>query len=123
MNKDILDLPERPKKSKRSAILLIAAVVSYCIFILFSVMHWPLAHVFVLLTSVFLIVFVLERFISDHEKTLIDYWIFFNVLLFILALTLRSLNKPYGNFVLLLFVLSAATMIIVYFIKKKKQKD
>ena len=123
MSNDILDLPETPKKSNRGTLLLVGAVLSYGLFWLFSLMKWPLDYVFILLTSVFLIVFSLDRFISDTEKTILDYWIFFNVLLFILALTLRSLNRPYGNFVLLIFTLSAGLMFIYYFFKRKKMDN
>ena len=121
MGNEILDLPEGPKKSYRSILLLASAVASYGAFWLFSVMSWPYSQIFVLITAVFLIVYVLERFVNDSEKSLLDYWIFLNVLIFILALTLRSLSRPHGNFVLFIFIISAGLMFLYYAYQKNRQ--
>lgn len=112
MSNDILDLPKKPKKNFRQPFLLIGAVVSYIIFMVFSALRWPYQFFFVLLTAVFLIVFVIERFVNNKDKVLLDYWIFINVLLFILGLTLRSLREPLNTMVFLVFVVSAGLMFI-----------
>jgi len=122
---EILDLPDNPKRTEKSrgAKLLIASVVSYVLFWIFSFMHWPFAYVFVIVTSIFLVVYVLEHFVSDKEKTILDYWIFLNVLIFIVGFSLRSLEQPHGNFALFIFVISASLMFVYYFIKKKLAKN
>lgn len=124
MGNEILDLPDKPEvvAKRRGAKLLLAAVGCYIVFWIFSIMKWPYASVFVIFTSIFLVVYVLEQFVSDKEKSLLDYWIFLNVLIFILGLALRSLKQPYGNLVLLIFIISATLMFLYYFIKKKKAK-
>ncbi|MEM7162411.1 MAG: hypothetical protein AAF487_08195 [Bacteroidota bacterium] len=123
MAKDILDLPEKPVKSRRALFLLSSSLISYILFWVLSYLGWPYAQVFILISSVFLIVYALEKFINDKEKTLLDYWIFLNVLIFILALTLRSLKHPKGNFVLFVFILSAGLMFIYYFIRRRTVKS
>lgn len=112
MSNEILDLPKKPKKNFRQPFLLIGAVVSYLIFMVFSAFRWPYQFFFVLLTAVFLIVFVIERFVSNQDKVLLDYWIFINVLLFILGLTLRSLREPMNTAVFVVFLISAGLMFL-----------
>lgn len=118
MSNEILDLPKKPKKNFRQSFLLIGAVVSYLVFMLFSAMRWPYQFFFVLLTAVFLIVFVIERFVKNKDKVLIDYWIFINVLLFILGLTLRSLREPLNTSVFFVFIISAGLMFIFILLSK-----
>lgn len=124
MSNEILDLPKKPKKDFRQPFLLIGAVLSYLVFMVFSAMRWPYQFFFVLLTAVFLIVFVIERFVSNQDKVLLDYWIFINVLLFILGLTLRSLKEPLNTAVFLVFIISAGLMFLfILFSRLFSKKD
>ena len=124
MSNEILDLPKKPKKNFRQPMLLIGAILSYLVFMVFSALHWPYQFFFVLLTAVFLIVFVIERFVSNQDKVLLDYWIFINVLLFILGLTLRSLREPLNISVFLVFIISAGLMFLyILFSRFLKKRD